>query len=90
MTEIVKVGKKGQITLPKKIRDKEDLDEGELLEIKDMGEGGIFISKVDKKREVETAFRLLGKETDFSDTEDVVDYCRKVRSEVIDEWKESS
>lgn len=90
MSEIVKVGKKGQVTLPKEIRDREDLKEGELLEIKDMGEGAIFITKVDKKREVETAFRLLGKETDFSDKGEVVDYCRKVRSEVFGEWSESS
>lgn len=90
MTEIVKVGKKGQITLPKEIRDEENLEEGELLEVKDMGEEGIFISKVNKKGEIETAFRLLGKETDFSNKEEVVDYCRKVRSEVFDEWKESS
>lgn len=90
MSEIVKVGKKGQITLPKRIREKEGLKEGELLEIKDMGEGGIFAVKVDKKREIETAFRLMGKETDFTDSEEVVDYVREVRSEVFEEWKESS
>lgn len=85
MPEIVEVGD-GKITLPEKIMDEGNLEEGDLL---DVGGGGIFAMKVDKKKEIENTFRLMGKKTDFTDTEEVVDYVRKIRSEVFEEWEES-
>lgn len=89
MSEVVKIGKKGQITLPKKIREKEELEKGQMLEVKDLGEGTIFLTSVDRKKEAEAAFRLLGGEIDLSDKEGIVEYCREIRSEVFQEWSES-
>lgn len=87
MTDVVKVGEKGQITIPKKIREKEGLKKGESLEVKDLGEGTILLTNVDKKKEAEIAFKLLGKEVDFSDKEEVTEYCKKIRKDVYEEWE---
>ncbi|KXB03439.1 hypothetical protein AKJ47_02225 [candidate division MSBL1 archaeon SCGC-AAA261G05] len=88
MSEVVKVGKKGQITLPKEIREKEGLKKGQLLEVKEVGGGSIFLTSIDRKKEADAALRLLGKNVKMTDKE-VVEYCRKIREEVFQEWSES-
>lgn len=89
MAEVVKIGEKGQITLPKRMREKGGLEKGQSLEVKYLGEGAFFLTSVDRKREAEIAFRLLGKRLDFSNKSEVIEYCRKIRREVFEEWSES-
>ena len=48
--EIVKIGEKGQIILPQKIREKEGVKIGDLMMVGYMG-GFITLSKVEKKHD---------------------------------------
>lgn len=56
---IVKIGKRGQITLPKEIREKEGLDEGSFLEISDIG-GVLTLRRVEKKPSALDLFKEVG------------------------------
>lgn len=51
-TDKVKLGKKGQITIPKKIRDEDKLQEDDVLRVTHMPGGSIVLEKVIKKPEV--------------------------------------
>ncbi len=70
MTDVVKVGEKGQITIPKKIREKEGLKKGESLEVKDLGEGTILLTSVNKKKESDYLLNFNDDESDLKETED--------------------
>ncbi|KXB08262.1 hypothetical protein AKJ58_00505 [candidate division MSBL1 archaeon SCGC-AAA385D11] len=56
---IVKIGKRGQITLPKEIREKEGLKEGSFLEISDIG-GVLTLRKIEKKPSALDLFKEVG------------------------------
>lgn len=45
MVDKVKLGKKGQITLPKKIRDEDDLKEGDTFIVTHMHGGAVMLQK---------------------------------------------
>ena len=57
--EIVKIGKRGQITLPTNMRESENLKEGDYLDISDVG-GVITLRKVEKKPSVIDLFKEVG------------------------------
>jgi len=58
--EVVKVGERGQITIPSSIREKEDIRKGELLELIHM-DGAIVMTKLEKRGNLELALKLLGR-----------------------------
>ncbi|MEK6886936.1 MAG: AbrB/MazE/SpoVT family DNA-binding domain-containing protein [Nanoarchaeota archaeon] len=57
--EIVKIGKRGQITLPTRIRKTEHLKEGDFLEMADVG-GVITLRRVEKTPTVIDLFKEVG------------------------------
>ncbi|MEK6921089.1 MAG: AbrB/MazE/SpoVT family DNA-binding domain-containing protein [Nanoarchaeota archaeon] len=57
--EVVKIGKRGQITIPNTIRRKEKLREGDFLELSNIG-GIITLRRVEKKPTVVDLFREVG------------------------------
>ena len=77
----VRIGEKGQITIPVDIRERDKLDKGTQVEVVDLGEGSLFINKIDRKKELLLAFRILGrriKENGYN-KDKLIDFCRKVR-----------
>lgn len=87
-TTIVKMGEKGQITIPSEIREKEHLGKGEFLEIVDLSEGNILITKLSKKHEFMAALKILGrglKSHGYSTDQKIIELCREIRKEVYDE-----
>ncbi len=58
--EVVKIGKRGQITLPSGIRESENLNEGDFVELSDLG-GVITMRKIEKKPSVLDLFAEVGK-----------------------------
>lgn len=57
--EVVKIGKRGQITLPTKIREEEHLKEGDFLEIADVG-GVLTLRRIEKRPTVVDLFSEVG------------------------------
>ncbi len=57
--EVVKIGKRGQITIPDTIRRKEKLREGDFLELSNVG-GVLTLRRVEKKPTVVDLFREVG------------------------------
>ena len=87
-TEIIKVGEKGQITIPIKFRENEQIKKGELLEAVDLGDGSILFTKVRKKQEFMTAMKILGeqlKKKGIDSEEKIIKMCKDVRKEVYNE-----
>ena len=88
--EVVKVGERGQITLPSSIREKEDIRKGELLELIYM-DGTIVMTKLEKKGNLELALKLLGRglvAAGYREKEDILKFSEEVRKKVHEEWKE--
>ena len=80
----VRIGEKGQITIPVDIRERDKLDKGTQVEVVDLGEGSLFINKIDRKKELLLAFRILGKgikEKGYN-KDKLIDFCRQVRKDV--------
>lgn len=77
----VRIGEKGQITIPVDIRERDKLDKGTQVEVVDLGEGSLFINKIDRKKELLLAFRILGKRIKEKgyNKDKLIDFCRKVR-----------
>ncbi len=61
-TEVRKVGKRGQITIPKEIREKENIDGGDKVEVVDR-EGEIVIKKVDRTEELKEAYQNMAEQS---------------------------
>ena len=83
-TITVRIGEKGQITVPIDVRQREKLEKGTQVEIIDLGEGSLFLNKIDKKKELLLALRILGKrikEKGFS-KDKLIKFCRQVRRDV--------
>lgn len=83
-TVTVRMGEKGQITVPIDVRQREKLEKGTQVEIIDLGEGSLLINKIDKKRELLIALRILGqrlKEKGF-DKNKIIKFCKEVRKDV--------
>ena len=80
----VRIGEKGQITIPVDIRERDKLDKGTQVEVVDLGEGSLFINKIDRKKELLLAFRILGKRIKEKgyNKDKLIDFCRKVRRDV--------
>lgn len=57
--EVVKIGKRGQITIPDTIRRKEKLREGDFLELSNVG-GILTLRRVEKKPTVVDLFQQVG------------------------------
>jgi len=90
-SEIVKVGEKGQITIPVEIRKTGDLRKGDLVEVVSLEDNSIFITKLDRKRELIMSMKLLGKaleEKGYKTTERIVRLCKEVRKDVYRKRKE--
>ena len=80
-TITVRVGEKGQITVPMDVRQREKLEKGTQVEIIDLGEGSLLLNKIDRKKELLLALRLLGrriKEKGYS-KDKLIKFCRQVR-----------
>lgn len=88
VASIVKVGEKGQITIPTHLRDQEQIEKGALLEVVDLGEGNILLTKMNKKQELKLAMRMLGRrllQKGYASDEKIIAFCRQIRKEVADE-----
>ncbi|MGB2728473.1 MAG: AbrB/MazE/SpoVT family DNA-binding domain-containing protein [Halobacteriota archaeon] len=86
--EIVKIGEKGQIILPEKIREKEGLKIGDLIMINYV-DGFIILSKVEKKMDVLDVFAGLGdalREKGYDSEEKITELIDEVKEEVTEEW----
>lgn len=86
--EIVKIGKRGQITIPSEIRKKGRFTRGEYLEIINL-DGSLLISRIRKRGNILLALKLLGKkfeEKGYTE-EDILKYAKKIRKEVHAKWK---
>lgn len=57
--EVVKVGKRGQITIPETIRKTEKLKEGDFLELSNVG-GILTLRRIEKKPTVVDLFKEVG------------------------------
>mgnify|MGYP001569271041 FL=1 len=80
----VRIGEKGQITVPIDVRQREKLEKGTQIEIIDLGEGSLFLNKIDRKKELLLALRILGKrikERGYN-KDKLIDFCRQVRRDV--------
>ena len=80
----VRIGEKGQITVPVDVRQKEKLEKGTQIEVIDLGEGSLFLNKVDRKKEFLLALRILGrrlKEKGYNKNK-IIEFCRQVRKDV--------
>tara|TARA_Y100000310_G_C20004704_1_gene500141 strand:- start:118 stop:369 length:252 start_codon:yes stop_codon:yes gene_type:complete len=65
MTGTVRVGKKGQITLPKKLRDEDDCKEGDRMEYAHMPNGDIVLRKQEQQDPLENLFATIKKMPKF-------------------------
>lgn len=80
----VRIGEKGQITVPIDVRQREKLEKGTQFEIIDLGEGSLFLNKIDRKRELLLALRILGrriKEKGYT-KDKLIEFCRQLRRDV--------
>ena len=80
----VRIGEKGQITVPIDVRQREKLEKGTQVEIIDLGEGSLFLNKIDRKRELLLALRILGrriKEKGYT-KDKLIEFCRQLRRDV--------
>jgi len=83
-TVTVRIGEKGQITVPVDVRQKENLGKGTQIEVIDLGDGSMFLNKIDRKKELLLALRILGrriKEKGYN-KDKLIEFCKKVRKEV--------
>jgi len=83
-TITARMGEKGQITVPIDVRQREKLEKGTQVEIIDLGDGSLFINKMDKKKELLLALRILGrrlKEKGYN-KDRIIEFCRQVRRDV--------
>ena len=83
-TITVRMGEKGQITVPVDVRQREKLEKGTQVEIIDLGEGSLLLNKIDRKRELLLALRILGrriKEKGYSKNK-LIEFCTQIRREV--------
>lgn len=58
--EVVKIGRRGQITLPSSVRQAEGFKEGDFLEIADVG-GVLTLRKIEKRPNVLDLFKDVGR-----------------------------
>lgn len=82
--EVVKIGEKGQITIPTSIRKQEQLKKGEFLEVIDM-DGVMVLSTLEKRGNILLAMKMLGEALEsegYKTNEDIIKLCREVRKEV--------
>ncbi|MBI1972792.1 AbrB/MazE/SpoVT family DNA-binding domain-containing protein [Candidatus Woesearchaeota archaeon] len=59
MVDKVKLGKKGQITIPKKIRDEDSLKEDDVFIVKHMPSGTIMLEKQRRKNPYDMIFEAI-------------------------------
>ena len=80
----VRIGEKGQITVPIEVRQREKFEKGTQVEIIDLGEGSLLLNKIDRKKELVLALRILGrriKEKGYT-KDKLIEFCRQVRRDV--------
>lgn len=83
-TATVRVGEKGQVTIPIDVRQREKIGKGVQVEIIDLGEGSLFLNKIDRKKELLLALRILGrriKERGYT-KDKLIEFSRQVRRDV--------
>ena len=83
-TITVRVGEKGQITVPIDVRQREKLEKGTQVEIIDLGEGSLFLNIIDRKKELLLALRILGrriKEKGYT-KDKLIEFCKQIRRDV--------
>ena len=77
----VQVVRRGSITLPKKLRDQNRIDEGDTLTLIDLGEG-VFMVSSRRSRVDEIANKLAGEWRESGETlESMLKASREVRAE---------
>jgi AbrB family looped-hinge helix DNA binding protein len=82
--EVVKVGERGQITIPSGIREREGIRKGELLELIYV-DGTILMTKLEKRGSLELALKILGRglvAAGYREKEDILRFSREVRERV--------
>lgn len=87
--EVVKVGERGQITIPSSIREMEGIRKGELLDVV-YTDGTIVMTKLEKRGNLEMALKLLGKglaTAGYREREDILRFSEEARKKVHGEWK---
>jgi AbrB family looped-hinge helix DNA binding protein len=86
--EVVKVGERGQVTIPSSIREIENIRKGELLEVV-YRDGTILMTKLDKRGNLELALKLLGRglaAAGYREKDDIMRFSEKIREKVHKEW----
>ncbi|MFW6110824.1 MAG: AbrB/MazE/SpoVT family DNA-binding domain-containing protein [Thermoproteota archaeon] len=86
--EVVKVSERGQITIPRSIREIEDIRKGELLEVV-YQDGMIVLTKLDKRGDLELALKLLGQgltTAGYQKKEDILQFSKEIGKKVNREW----
>ena len=61
--EVRKVGKRGQITIPKSIREKEDIKGGDKVKVIEK-DGKIIIKQIDRTEELKEAYQEMAKQSE--------------------------
>lgn len=81
--EVVKIGKRGQITIPADVRKKENLRKGDFLELSEVG-GVLTLRKVEKKPNILNLFKEVGDALDREgySQEDSLELADEVKKEV--------
>ena len=75
-TKIRKVGKRGQITIPKEIREKEDIKGGDEVKIIEK-DGELVIKKLDDREKLKEAYQKMAEQN------------RKISEEMLNASKEA-
>ncbi|MBS3815991.1 MAG: AbrB/MazE/SpoVT family DNA-binding domain-containing protein [Candidatus Thermoplasmatota archaeon] len=61
--EVRKVGKRGQVTIPKSMREKEDIEGGDKVEVLEK-DGKIIIKQIDRTEELKEAYQEMAKQSE--------------------------
>ncbi|MBI1741603.1 AbrB/MazE/SpoVT family DNA-binding domain-containing protein [Candidatus Acetothermia bacterium] len=86
--EIVKLNERGQVTLPKEIRKKEGLKQGDALEVVYL-DGVIALRKVGEQPHILNLFRELGKaliQAGYGSRQQIQALSDEIKEEVAAKW----
>ncbi|ABD06629.1 transcriptional regulator, AbrB family [Rhodopseudomonas palustris HaA2] len=76
---------KGQVTLPKKVRDTAGIKPGDKVEIRNTASGGIYIGKSGSEREYLTKLQSIAKRYPIRGNTDEI--MRELRGDPADDYK---
>ena len=87
MEEVVKIGKRGQITIPTEMRKKESFEEGDFISVSDI-EGILILKKLEKKPNALDIFETVGDallKKGIATKADVLKFTDEIKKEVMNE-----